>query len=179
MIFSLKWKNISMSTALSPSFDTARRLSRLLNAVFSLWFWLTAIWIVCLPLVMVWPDAGSLAVYHQVIRFTDRSAAGLAGIAVQVVLATVPLLLVLHHARRLFASFARGDVFTAPVVGHIRGAGHWLIVCGVAGLFVFRNMQQIDRDSAMVMLIFGIVTTVVGYVMAEAQRIAADHAGIV
>ena len=91
----------------------------------------------------------------------------------------------MHHARRLFGHFARGEVFTAAAIGHIRATGVWLIVsffAAIAGRIILAasGVPQTSQSSdGLWPLLTGIATTIAAYVMAEAQRIASDHAEII
>jgi hypothetical protein len=70
------------------------------------------------------------------------------------------------YARRLFARFAAGDVFTAATIGVMRTAALWLTI---AGFIPFQPLT----------LIVGVATYVAAYVMVEACRLADDSASIV
>jgi hypothetical protein len=95
------------------------------------------------------------------------------------------VLFLMHHTRRVFGHFARGEVFVLPVSGHIRGAGLWMIIsffANIAAQTALRltgMMPPGQSHGTAWPLVIGIVTFIAAYVMAEAQRIAADHAEII
>ena len=93
--------------------------------------------------------------------------------------------LLMHHTRRVFEHFARGEIFALPVIGHIRRAGLWLIVsffANIAGQIALRAANLVPREQAHGTawpLVIGVVTCIAAYVMEEGRRIAADHAEII
>jgi hypothetical protein len=168
---------------LSPSFDRARTLSRILAVLFAVCFWLALVLALCVPLLALWPHAGSIKWDPYLIAFTGLSPARRAGLLAAVEVGMIPYLFLLHHARRLFGCFWRGEVFAAASVSHIRAAGFWLIVSALAGMaakigiYSATNIKadvELDERS----LVFGIATFIAAYVMAEARRIADENASI-
>jgi hypothetical protein len=98
----------------------------------------------------------------------------------------IPILFLMHHARLLFRHFARGDVFAATAIAHIRAAGLWLIAypfAGIAGgiLVVASGVTHAVHHivPGLWPLATGVTTFIAAHVMAEAQRIAAENAEIV
>ncbi len=173
------------SPALSPEFDKAKRLSRGMTFLLGLGFWVTAGWLAALPVLLIWPSAGGLAglaVAPASLSFGPR-----AGALFAVFLGSAPSLLVLYQARRVFANFAKGEVFVPSTIAHIRSAGLWLMVSAFASgveqiLFnLFAGVRPLahDLDLKPVLLVFGIAVYIAAYVMAEAQRVADDNAAIV
>lgn len=170
---------------LSPSFDRARKLSRIMAMIFTVAFWLSAAILACLPAMLIWPLAGSLNLNGTIVSFADltRTQHALAFLAVVVNL--VPALFLLHHTRRVFGAFAQGRVFVPLTIAHIRSAGVWLVASFFAGattvpLMIGAGLHepgQIPLDFWP--LVIGITTFIAAHVMTEASRIAADHAEIV
>ena len=97
------------------------------------------------------------------------------------------MLLILHHASRAFVQFAKGEVFVTTAIARIRSAGLWLVIAGFAAgveqvLFnLFAGVRPIALELQLrpTLLFVGLAVYVMAYVMAEAQRIAADNASIV
>jgi hypothetical protein len=90
-----------------------------------------------------------------------------------------------HGDMSVFGHFARDEIFVLPVIGHIRRAGLWLVIsffANIAGQTALRLTGLIPREQAHGTawpLVIGIVTFIAAHVMAEAQRIASDHAEII
>jgi len=176
--------------SLSPDFECARKLSRVMAVIFTIGFWLTLLTAVLslgTPLAPI-IDAGG----NSTIGFNglNISLAGLSVVqCVWVMLAfeiiILPAVFLMHHTRRVFGHFARGEVFVLPVIRHIRGAGFWLFLsyfAGIAGgiLLVASGVtQHVHYDSGLWPLGIGVVTFIAAHVMEEARRIADDNAGIV
>jgi hypothetical protein len=110
----------------------------------------------------------------------------------------VPDVLILHHLRKLFFYFARGEVFAAKPIAHIRATGWWLTGSFFLGIVAVYLLQQLGLKNAIYAnhinfpagllalsiewkdaLLMGIATIIAAYVMEEARCIAADHAEIV
>ncbi len=189
----------------SPGFTRARNLSRFVAVLFTLG---------CLVML-------STALSAVVFGFVPRTPSGVGfgigfpngisvdfgtlhgwtavGASVAAELITVPIVLVLHHMRKLFLSFAKGEIFAAQPIAHVRAAGFWLtisfltgiaavyllVLCGVKEAFLNFNHFHflgalpgiaIRFESA---LFVGIPTIIAAYVMEEARRIASDNAEIV
>ena len=171
---------------LSPSFERARSLSRLLARLFAIGFWLTLFYLAVVAFLMVvplakeigWDDAAlvPLASGHSL----GERLLGAFSLSVGV----LPGLFLLTHAWRLFRCFAAGQVFAAEPVAHIRAIGMWLIVSAVATLFAkiglaAANGHPIEAGLKVETIIYGIATFVAAHVMAEARRIANENAGFV
>jgi hypothetical protein len=179
---------VSANPQLSPSFDRARRVSRILAVLLAIGFWVTLAWLIALPGLLIWPVGGGwgtitgVTVNPAALPVGDR-----AGVIFAIILGTAPSLLILHHATRAFVQFAKGEVFVSTAIAHIRSAGLWLIIAGFGTavehlLFhLFAAVRPIaDEVQLRPALIFvGLSVYVMAYVMAEAQRIAADNASIV
>jgi hypothetical protein len=173
------------SSILSPDFARARKLSRVMAAIFTVCFWGTAAILACLPAMLVWPLDGSIRIDGTIVSFASlsRGRQFLAFLAVAVNL--VPALVLLHHARRVFGAFAQGAVFAPATIVHIRGSGVWLVVSFFAGaatipLLIGAGLHEPGQFRLDFWpLIIGLTTFIAAYVMAEAGRIAAENAEIV
>ena len=179
---------ISANPPLSPRFDRARRVSRIVAVLLAIGFWVTVAWLIALPVLLIWPESGGwgsiagVTVAPAALSFGHR-----AGAVFAILLGTAPSLLILHHAARAFVQFAKGEVFVTTAIAHIRSAGLWLIVAGFATaveqvLFnLFAAVRPIAHELQLrpTLLFIGLAVYVMAYVMVEAQRIAADNASIV
>jgi hypothetical protein len=176
---------VPASPQLSRGFDKARRISRVLALLLAIGFWVTLAWLIATPIALVFPHAGSFDVGTTALSGTLSLRAGLS-VATALMIATLPALFILHHTRRVFVHYAKGEVFMAAPIAHIRAAGLWLMVClfaTIAGqivLTVFGGKAAVAHlDPTPMTLFVGIGVYVTAYVMAEARRIAEDNAGIV
>ena len=189
----------SSALALSPSFERARTLSRVMAVIFSLAFYGMLAVLASAPAMVAFPTIrGGIGLPHG-IRIPIGALNGWP--AMGAVLATavllIPLILILHHARRLFGFFAKGAVFTARPIGHIRAAGLWMTAsfftdiggimllrfCGVenhigASLPPMSPRHSLIAPEFLGVLFAGIATTIAAHVMGEARRIADENASI-
>ncbi len=169
---------------LSPAFERARSLSRLLSTLFAIGFGPTLFYLVVVAVLMVVPLA-------KTIGWEDTALVPLAGHALwqrvlgafSLAVGVLPGLFLLVHARRLFGGFAQGEVFTQQAIGHVRAIGLWLMVSCVATLIAkiglgAANGDHIDAGLRVETAIYGLATFVAAHVMAEARRIADDNASI-
>jgi hypothetical protein len=191
MVFSRSERKIAMSDSaatlpnpiLSPSFQRARTLSRILAVLFTIGFWLGLVLALCVPLLAAWPQAGSIRWGNDLIEFTGLSPAQRVGLLATAEVGMIPVLFLLHHARRLFGCFWRGEVFAAASVSHIRAAGFWLVVSAFAamvakiGLYSTHGVKA-DVELDLRSLVFGIATFIAAHVMGEARRLADENASI-
>jgi hypothetical protein len=189
MLFSVSQRKIAMSDSaaallnpiLSPSFQRARTLSRILAVLFTIGFWLGLVLALCVPLLAIWPQAGSIRWGNDLIEFMGLSPAQRVGLLAATEVGMIPALFLLHHARRLFGCFWRGEVFAAASVSHIRAAGFWLVVSALAamvakiGLYSTHGVKA-DVELDLQSLVFGIATFIAAHVMGEARRIADENA---
>ena len=183
--------SVPADPGLSPDFGKARRLSRIMTIVLAVGFWVTLIWLAVQPGLRVWPTAGgwgrvgapdAVIIAPASLPFGPRAGAVLA-----IFVGVTPWLLVLHHGGRVFANFAKGQVFVQRNTAHLRAAGLWMVVAGFATaaeqvLFnLAAGVRPIGRqlDHRPMVIILGIAVYVAAYVMAEAQRLADDNAAIV
>jgi hypothetical protein len=177
---------IPVIPALSPGFDRARKLSRVMAGLFTLGFWVTLALLVVVPVMVAVPHThGSISVGTAAIDFDGLSLAQRLEAAGALAIGALPALFLMHHTRRVFGHFARGEIFALPVIDHIRRSGIWLIVsffAGIASQILLKVTHLIppgQERGTVWPLFIGITTVIAAHVMAEAQRIAADHAEIV
>lgn len=194
-----------LSSTLSPDFARARKLSRFMAVIFTVTFWLTLLGALLMLGIPFAPFIGRG--FHTVVGVGGIAVGpqqpvgvGLGDIRVSldglslgqrlwVLLAMetviLPVAFLMHHTRRVFSHFAKGEIFVLPVIGHVRSAGLWLIVSffsNIAGPIALRAtglMPPGQSQGTSWPLVIGVVTYIAAYVMAEAQRIAAENAEIV
>ena len=175
---------------LSPDFNRAMRMSHSMAFILGVGFWVTLVWLAVMPLLLVWPSPGGWGDLWRsgaIISPASLPVAARAGAIAAIAVGVIPTLFILHHARRAFASLARGNVFAPSTIVHLRFVGGWLMVSGAAsgvseGLFnFFAGIRPIAHDLNFKpeLIVFGIGVSVAAYVMAEAQRIADDNAAII
>jgi hypothetical protein len=153
---------IPANPVLSPGFDRARKLSRILVVLLGLGFVSIILAIIGVAIYGASPELQALIAEHSrrtIPRFTWGKYALL-------VLHAIPCLLALLYARRLFARFAEGDVFSLGTIALMRTAALWIVLAGV-----------LPPDP--LTIVIGMATYVAAYVMAEARRLADDSASIV
>ena len=173
------------SPALSTSFERAQRLSRLLSAILTVAFWLSALLLLAVPAVLMLPQALTFNFNGIAVHVAQGALASRALIAVAVVLFAVPLIFVLHSARRVFAKFGSGEVFAEDTIARIRVAALWLIFAALATT-VGENLLDLAAGLRPAIpygghlrvswLIFGAVSYVAAYVMTEARRMGDENA---
>lgn len=171
---------------LSPAFEHARKLSRLLGALFAVGLFFTSIWMVFAAVLAIFPEWGGLSLANNKLPLADLSVLVRTGVIGVTILCTVPSLLALHFARRVFMRFSFGEVFAVTTITEVRACGFWMVVVSgatplqevlvnaISGLGV--DLDAIAKPS---MFFVGIGTYVAAYVMAEARRIADDNASFV
>lgn len=171
-------------TVLSPAFDKARDISQFLAVLFRIGFWMTLLYLAAVAVLMVVPLADHIGWEgHAVVPLAGHPLRVRILGAWSLAVGVLPGLLALFHAGRLFDCFARGEVFGAAPVHHIRQAGLYLMISAVASWFAQLGLhlatgEMLDFDINVQTAIFGAATYVAAYVMAEARRIADDNAGI-
>jgi len=178
-------QTLPLSPALSPSFDRARKLSRVMAVLFTIGFWLVVAILVLLLLLLIWPLETGMTLAGEFVLYADLSWERrlVAFLAPMIGFATA--LVLLHHVRNVFNAFAQGQVFAPITITHIRSTGVWLVISFFAGLATMGLMigaglqepEQIMLDFWP--LIVGVITFIIAHVMTEAARIAADNAEIV
>jgi hypothetical protein len=191
--------SIVPALALSPAFERARTLSRIMTVIFTIAFCVMAAALVAAPVMVVFPSLhGGIGLPHGIRIPIGALRGGPAiGAMAAAMLMLLPITLTLHHARRLFACFAKGEVFAARPIAHIRAAGLWLTVSfftDIAGIMLLRYCGIENRIGASLpamaprhsliapeflgVLFTGIATIIAAYVMGEARRIADENASI-
>lgn len=153
---------IPANPQLSPGFDRARKLSRILVVLLTIGFWLGVLFLVCFTIYMASPDLQAFIASHTK---HDIKHVGW-GTYVFALISSVPVFLALKYARQLFVRFAEGDVFSLPTIELMRTAAMWITISGVL-------------PPRPLTFVVGIATYVAAYVMMEARRIADDSASIV
>jgi hypothetical protein len=194
--------NDSPALALSPSFERARTLSRIIAILFTLGLLVMLTVALSAVVFVFFPKTPSGVGFG--IGLPNGFGAGFGaihgwpavGTMVAVELMTVPTVLVLHHMRKLFFCFAQGEVFAARPIAHIRRAGLWMTMSfftGIAGVFLLAlcghrqglpGVIHFPNAIPAIALRFegaiftGIPILIAAYVMAEARRIADENASI-
>jgi len=180
------------------SFDRARRISVVIVLLFDIALWLAVAFTIVAPLALLFvlPNLGVFSADFPAAaaaEWAKHSSLPLASISMgrkllliaDFLVAMAPTLFILSHGRKLFAGFARGQVFTEASIAHLKALGFWLIVSVVAGViiqsffFAIAQIKDPDFNLNLVSLLYGAMTYVAAYVMAEARQIAADNAEIV
>lgn len=194
-------------TALSPGLARARQLSRFVALLFALGF-LVMLSCAASGVYFMFVPTNPRGIGHAV-GFMNGFGVGFRGLQGWPLIAAMaateltfmPTVLALYHLCRLFLCFARGEVFAAQPIAHIRRAGLWEIVSFFTGtgaiyLLVLAGIKgdiydAIRRTPDLLMslagtavhyenaIFVGVPIIIAAYVMEEARRIAADHAEIV
>jgi putative transcriptional regulator len=127
------------------------------------------IFLLASPALLVWPQATDAQ--WAMVPIAGKSFGPRAGAILSLAAGVVPSLFLLHHARRLFAHFAKGEVFNTASIGHIRAAGLWLLISPFANIAMQMGLHwTIDapaHDPRLnpQTLIFGIATFIAAYVI--------------
>lgn len=188
----------------SPSLGRARTLSRIMAVLFALGFLVMLSCALSGVVFVFFPNSPS-GTGHGIGFMNDfgvgfGSKRGWAIIAAMVAteLTFVPTVLVLYHMCKLFLCFAKGRVFAAQPIAHIRWAGLWQIISfftGIAAIYLlvlsgdrgglyrlvaaqpFHSlpMVAVRYENA---IFVGVPILIAAYVMAEARRIADENASI-
>jgi hypothetical protein len=191
---------VTFTPVLSSGFNRARKVSRFMAVFFTLAFLLMLFVLVAnlITAIFRFPNIG-IGLEHGIRIPTGDLRGGQAVMAlVAATLVLVPTVLILHHARKLFFCFARGEVFATQPIAHIRAAGLWMTLSfftGIAAVYLlelsglknafFPVSLRFPFAQPFLMLEFkgalltGIPIVIAAYVMEEARRIAADHAEII
>jgi hypothetical protein len=154
------------SPQLSPEFDRARTLSRVLMVILTISFWVGIAVAICIAIIGFVPGVAEWTHRFPHVPPFHHGDIPVAVGALLFLAAMVPSLFALHHARRVFEHFAKGEVFASATIADMRTAALWLTIAGIV-------------PPRAIVLIVGISGYVAAYVMAEARRIADDNAGIV
>jgi hypothetical protein len=165
--------------ALSPTFERARLLSNVLRWFFIINFWVTAVWLAGVPLLLIWPEAASYNLDGSLVSVAGLAMPERINAVAAVVVRTAPALVLLFHAIKVFGCFAKGEVFAAAPIAHIRAAGFWTIIWAFApsvAQLILRHHITVKFEPPL--LAFGIATFIAAHVMGEARRIADENASI-
>jgi len=187
---------------LSPSFERARTLCRITAVLFTLGFLVMLSTALSAVVFVFFPQTPSGVPFG--IGLPNGFGANFGavrgwpamGTMAAVELMTIPTVLVLHHMRKLFSCFAKGEVFAAQPIAHIRWAGWWmtssfftgiaavylLVLCGqkqgLLSVIHFPNSLPAIALRFEGAIFAGIPIIIAAYVMAEARRIADEYASI-
>ena len=190
----------TFTPSLSPGFIRARSLSRFVALLFTLGLLVMLSTGLAAMAFLFLPRNHGIGFPNGVsVDFGMLHGWAVIGAVVAVELITVPVAAVLHHMRKLFLCFAKGEVFAARSIAHVRAAGLWLTASFLTGIAAVYLLAQCgDREGFLghglhfnlgnlfgislrfdTALFVGVPTIIAAYVMEEARRIAADNAGIV
>lgn len=147
---------------LSPGFDRARLLSRILVVLLTIGLVIGVIAIVGYTAYLILPELQTFVAKHS--RHPVPRLSG--GKYLLHLVSFAAGFLAILSARRLFARFAAGDVFSAGTIAQMRAAAMWVTIAGVL-------------PPRPLTLIVGMAVYVAAYVMVEARRLADEAAGIV
>lgn len=187
---------------LSPSFQRARTLSRIMAVFFTLGLLVMLSVALSAVVFVFFPKTPSGVGFG--IGLPNSFGAGFGGMRgwsavgtmVAVELMTIPSILVLHHMRKLFSCFAKGEVFAVRPIAHIRWAGFWMTISfftGIAAVYLLALCGQKQGVLGVIhfpgslpaialrfeaAIFTGIPIIIAAYVMAEARRIADENASI-
>jgi len=180
--------DIPANPQLSPGFDRARNISRVLAVLLSVAFYFMLVVIVFLCGAALWPFWPSEVVgAFKSVSFRAEALTDRASLFVAFLVGISPYVAALHHGRRTFAHFARGEVFASKTIAHICASSLWLMVAGIASgiaeLFLHVTLGLSGKNPGfspdLALVFFGLCTYVAAYVMAEARRLADENASII
>ena len=168
-----------LNPSLSPSFERARILSKTLWWFFVINFGVTALWLASVPLAMIWPEAARYNIDGSLVSLVDQPMPGRLYTVAAILVRPLPALVLLYNAIKVFGGFAKGEVFAARPIAHIRACGFSIIIWAFApsaAQFILEHHVRIKFEPAL--LAFGVTTFIAAYVMGEARRIADENASI-
>ncbi len=99
---------------LSPAFDKARTLSRVLMVFFIVGFWLNLAWMAAAATLPIWPEAARFTFDGSLIDVAGQPMAVRLNAVAAIVIRILPALFLLHHAAALFRGFARARSLPPP-----------------------------------------------------------------
>jgi hypothetical protein len=164
---------------LLPSFERGRTLSGILRWCFTINFGITALWLAWVLILPIWPQAASYSPDGTLASLAALPMPGRINAVAATIIRTAPALVLLRHAIQIFGCFARGEIFTATPITHIRAAGFWTVIWAFAPVLaeIVLQHQHIVKFNPP-LLAFGIATFIAAYVMGEGVRIADENASI-
>jgi hypothetical protein len=193
-----------LSASLSPRFAIARKLSRFVAVLFALGFLVMLSCALSGVYFVFFPTTPS-GVPHAVgfmngfgVSFGPPQSVIAGMVATE--LTFVPTVLMLYYMCKLFLCFAKGEVFAAQPIAHIRLAGLWQTTSFFTGIAAIHLLALSGQKGSLYDLIrvqsfahslpnisvryenaifVGVPLIIAAYVMEEARRIAADNAEIV
>jgi len=169
----------SSDLALSPTFERARSLSNVLRWFFVINFGVTALWLAAVAALLIWPQIASYSPDGSLMSVAGLPMPERINAVAAITIRTAPALVLLYHAIKIFGCFAKGEVFAATPIAHIRAAGFWTILWAFTPALseiVLDHQHIVKFDPPL--LAFGIATFIAAHVMGEAQRIADENASI-
>jgi hypothetical protein len=164
---------------LSPGFERARTLSKTLWWFFVINFGITALWLASVPVLLIWPEIASYNLDGSLVSVAGQPMPERINSVLAILVRTAPALVLLYHAIQIFGCFAKGQVFAAKPIIHIRAAGLWTIIWAFApsaAQLILEGHVRMKFEPAL--LAFGVATFIAAHVMAEARRIADENASI-
>jgi len=189
----------------SPALGLARKLSRIMVALFAIALLLNLSIALTAPLFAIFQKTSSGAGLgfglgeRIIIGFGALTHMQAIGAVIGLEIFALPRALAMYHILRMFLCFAKGEVFAGRPIAHLRVAGWWLTatffasiaaiwvesLCG--GLVTAGGAPQFHFPGALIglaiifrsCLFTGIPLLIAATVMEEARRIAADHAEII
>lgn len=195
---------LTLSPASAPTLGLARKLSRVMVALFAMALLLNLMTAIVAPLSAIFrttPSGAGLGIglgEGIIIGFKTLSQGQAISAVIGLEIYSLPRILAMYHILMLFLGFARGDVFAAKPIAHLRLAGWWLTASffasvasvwflSVSGCLQAEGGRHLHFPGALIGLVImfrailfaGVPTIIAAYVMEEARRIAADHAEIV
>jgi len=165
--------------ALSPTFERARVLSNVLRWFFIINLGVTAVWLASVLALLIWPQAANYSPDGSLMSVAGLPMPERINAVAAITIRTAPALVLLYHAIKIFGCFAKGEVFAATPIAHIRAAGFWTILWAFTPALseiVLDHQHIVKFDPPL--LAFGIATFIAAHVMGEAQRIADENASI-
>ncbi len=96
---------------LSPGFERARRISRIISILLAIAFWSMLLVLAFLCGVALWPHEAAIGAMSPGVHL---------GLPFAYFLSIGPVVVALHYGQRVFIHFAHGEVFSTATVAHIR-----------------------------------------------------------
>jgi hypothetical protein len=159
-----------------------RRLSRVLVVLFTVFVGIQVLWILTAAVVTVWFSDHVLVgakgvflftaappVWKGTVLYSSQSAlTRLAGM-IDIVMATLPILLAFWNLRGLFALYSRGIVFARENAAHLKRVGLWLVIYPFAKVLaniIFQAAGGTDKAWFHMELIYALVAGLIVFVIA-------------
>lgn len=163
-----------------------RLLSRTLAVLFTMFVTAQVLWVLAAAVVTVFfsdhvlvGDKGAFlflgippVLKGTVLYSTQSALTRLAGM-IDIIIATLPILLAFWELRGLFALYSRGIVFARENTAHLKRVGLWLVVypfAKVAANMIFRAAGGTDKAWFHMELIYALVTGLIVFVIAHVME---------